>query len=129
MGKIPWRREWLPTPVFWPGEFHGQRSLAGYSPRYYKELDTTKQYSLTHSQTHLVFIYLFIYFKEAPYCSHSGCINSHSHQEFKRVSFSPHPLQHLLYIDFFMMDILTRVRKHSLLLLNIVVISNTQLLE
>ena len=30
--KIPWRREWQPTPVFWPGEFHVQRSLAGYSP-------------------------------------------------------------------------------------------------
>ena len=28
VGKIPWRREQLPTPVFWPGEFHGQRSLA-----------------------------------------------------------------------------------------------------
>ena len=27
----PWRREWLPTPVFLPGEFHGERSLAGYS--------------------------------------------------------------------------------------------------
>ena len=32
VGKIPWRREWLPTPVFLPGEFHGQRSLVGYSP-------------------------------------------------------------------------------------------------
>jgi len=32
VGKIPWRREWLPIPVFLPGEFHGQRSLAGYSP-------------------------------------------------------------------------------------------------
>ena len=30
--KIPWRRKWQPTPVFLPGEFHGQRSLAGYSP-------------------------------------------------------------------------------------------------
>ena len=30
--KIPWRREWLPTPVFLPGEFHGQRSSVGYSP-------------------------------------------------------------------------------------------------
>jgi len=29
--KIPWRREWLPTPVFLPGEFHGQGSLVGYS--------------------------------------------------------------------------------------------------
>jgi len=28
IGEIPWRREWLPTPVFLPGEFHGQRSLA-----------------------------------------------------------------------------------------------------
>ena len=32
VGKIPWRKEWLPTPVFLPGGFHGQRSLAGYSP-------------------------------------------------------------------------------------------------
>ena len=31
IGKIPWRKEWLPTPVFLPGEFYGQRSLAGYS--------------------------------------------------------------------------------------------------
>ena len=30
--KIPWRREWHPIAVFLPGEFHGQRSLAGYSP-------------------------------------------------------------------------------------------------
>ena len=30
VGKIPWRREWLPTPVFWTGEFHGQRNLASY---------------------------------------------------------------------------------------------------
>ena len=27
VGKIPWRREWLPTPIFFPGEFHGPRSL------------------------------------------------------------------------------------------------------
>ena len=32
VGKIPWRRKQLPTPVFLPGEFHTQRSLAGYSP-------------------------------------------------------------------------------------------------
>jgi len=35
--KIPWRREWKPTPVFLPGECHGQRSLAAYSPRGYKD--------------------------------------------------------------------------------------------
>jgi len=31
-GKISWRREWQPTPVFSPGESHRQRSLAGYCP-------------------------------------------------------------------------------------------------
>ena len=30
--KIPWRREWLPSPEFLPGEFHGQRRLVDYSP-------------------------------------------------------------------------------------------------
>ena len=29
VGKIPWRREWQPTPVFLPGEFNGQKSLVG----------------------------------------------------------------------------------------------------
>ena len=41
--KIPWRRIWQPTPVFLPEESHGQRSLAGYSPRGRKESDTTEQ--------------------------------------------------------------------------------------
>jgi len=36
-GEDPWRREWLPTPVFLPGDFHGQRSLMGYSPCSCKE--------------------------------------------------------------------------------------------
>ena len=43
VGKIPWRRKWQPTPVFLPGESHGQRSLVGYSPRGRKESDTTEQ--------------------------------------------------------------------------------------
>ena len=42
IGKIPWRREWLPTPVFLPGEFHGQRSLASYSPCSHEDSDTTE---------------------------------------------------------------------------------------
>ena len=40
--KIPWRREWLSTPVFLPGKSHGQRSLTGYSPWSHKELDMTE---------------------------------------------------------------------------------------
>ena len=42
VGKIPWRREWLPAPVFWPGEFHGL-----YSPQGRKESDMTEQLSLS----------------------------------------------------------------------------------
>ena len=41
-GKVPWRRERKPTPVFLPGEFHGQRSLMDYSPWDLKESDTTE---------------------------------------------------------------------------------------
>ena len=41
-GKIPWRRKWQPTPVFLPGESHGQRSLVGYSPWGRKESDTAE---------------------------------------------------------------------------------------
>ena len=41
VGKIPWRRAWQPTPVFLPGESHGQRSLVGYSPWDHKESDMT----------------------------------------------------------------------------------------
>ena len=42
VGKIPWRREELPTLVFWPGEFHGL-----YSPWCHKESDMTEQLSLS----------------------------------------------------------------------------------
>ena len=44
---IPWRRAWQPSPLFLPGEFHGQRSLAGHSPWGRKESDTTEWQS-TH---------------------------------------------------------------------------------
>ena len=42
VGKIPWRRKWKHTAVFEPGEFHGQKSLANYSPWDCKESDMTE---------------------------------------------------------------------------------------
>ena len=47
--KIPWGRKWLPTPVFLSEEFHGQRTLVGYSPWGCKESYTTEQLILPHS--------------------------------------------------------------------------------
>ena len=46
VGKIPWKRVWQPTAVFLPGEFQGQRSLAGYDPWGHKELDTTNTFTI-----------------------------------------------------------------------------------
>ena len=48
-GEIPWRRTQQPIPVFLPGEPHGQRSVAGFSSKGHKELDTTEA---THMNAH-----------------------------------------------------------------------------
>ena len=50
VGKIPWSRKWESTPVFLPGRLHGQRSLAGCSPRGCKESGTNEGLS-THART------------------------------------------------------------------------------
>ena len=46
-GSPPWRSTRQPTPLFLPGDFHGQRSKAGYSPWGYKQLDMTEPLSLS----------------------------------------------------------------------------------
>ena len=48
-GKISWRREWQPTPVFLPRESHGQRSLAGHRPQGSRESDMTERLTLSLS--------------------------------------------------------------------------------
>ena len=47
-GRFPWRRKWQPTPVFLPGEFHGQRSLVRCSP-WGRRVGTSN----THTQDHM----------------------------------------------------------------------------
>ena len=56
--KILWRRAWQPTPVFLPGEFNGQRSLAGYSPQSCTESDTTDATQHTHIPSCFLLLFL-----------------------------------------------------------------------
>ena len=50
VGKISWRRKWLPTPAFLPRKFHGQRSLVSYSSWGCRESEMTEQLALSHFQ-------------------------------------------------------------------------------
>ena len=55
--KLPWRKKQQPTPVFLPGEFHGQRSLVGYSPWGHKESDMTEHaHTLPGSSEILIYL-------------------------------------------------------------------------
>ena len=53
--KIPWRRKWLSSSVFLPGEFQGQRSLVGYRSWGHKDLDMTEQLSLSLGHLSVLF--------------------------------------------------------------------------
>ena len=70
LGRFPWKSEWLPTPVFLPGDFHGQRNLAGYS------------HGVTKSQTQLsdfhkvLYIYIYIYTYMAESLCYTAEINT-----------------------------------------------------
>ena len=60
----PWRREWLPTPVFLSGESHEQSRLLGYSSWGCKELDMTEQLNTKRFASRFMYVhilYLFFY--------------------------------------------------------------------
>ena len=48
-GRFPWKRVWQSIPVFLPGKSHRQRSLVGYSPQGYEELDTIEATEHAHT--------------------------------------------------------------------------------
>ena len=65
----PWRREWQPTPVFFPGEFYGQRSLVGYSR---KESDTIKWLTLWSGGSVLIVMWFLRFVAERESTPNSG---------------------------------------------------------
>ena len=76
VGKIPWRNAWQPTPVFFHGESHGQRSLVSYSSWGCKGSDTTEATEQTH-------IYLPVYLSVLFICIYSSCVISCEETELK----------------------------------------------
>ena len=113
---------WLDGHEFeWtPGVGDGQGGLACCDSWGHKESDMTERLNWTDDS----FIPSFL--RNIHNILHSGSVNSHSHQQCKRVPFPPHSLQHLLFVDFLVMAILTGVIPHCGLICICLIMSNVE---
>ena len=92
------RRKWEPTPVFLPGESHGQRSLAGYSPRGHKESDMTERLTSTSLPIHRLFLQKMFNFLQVKFTVLKWCYKGPT--DFP-VSIILLMFLHLVSVDFF----------------------------